>query len=63
VSLNLFISSDLKSFLWSSGYLQSFFGVHSIRIENAGVRRPSNDDLQIVGVANPSAFRKVNFIM
>lgn len=40
------------------GYLQSFFGVHSIRIENAGVRRPPNDDLQIVGIANPSSFRK-----
>lgn len=40
------------------GYLQSFFSVHSIRIENAGVRRPRNHDLQIVGIANPSAFRK-----
>lgn len=63
MALNLFISSDLKSFLLSSGYLQSFFSVHSIRIENAGVRRPRNHDLQIVGIANPSAFRKVNVLM
>ncbi|KAJ8430748.1 hypothetical protein Cgig2_009639 [Carnegiea gigantea] len=42
------------------GYLQSFFSVHSIRIENAGVRRPRNHDLQIVGIANPSAFRKLS---
>lgn len=40
------------------GYLQSLFGVYSVRIENAGVRRPPSDDLQIQGVANPSAFRK-----
>ncbi|XP_056692491.1 uncharacterized protein [Spinacia oleracea] len=40
------------------GYLQSFFGVYSVRIENAGVRRPSSDDLQIQGITNPSAFRK-----
>ncbi|XP_021756696.1 uncharacterized protein LOC110721807 [Chenopodium quinoa] len=40
------------------GYLQSFFGVYSVRIENAGVRRPPSDDLQIQGITNPSAFRK-----
>lgn len=40
------------------GYLQSFFGVYSVRIENSGVRRPPSDDLQIQGVTNPSAFRK-----
>ncbi|CAI9766601.1 unnamed protein product [Fraxinus pennsylvanica] len=40
------------------GYLQSQFGVYSIRIENVGVRRPSSDDVQIKGVANPHAFRK-----
>lgn len=40
------------------GYLQSQFGVYSIRIENIGVRRPSSDDVQIKGVANPHAFRK-----
>lgn len=40
------------------GYLQSFFGVHSVRIENAGVRRPPSDDLQIQVITNPSAFRK-----
>ncbi|KAG8373860.1 hypothetical protein BUALT_Bualt11G0069100 [Buddleja alternifolia] len=40
------------------GYLQSHFGVYSIRIENVGVRRPPSDDVQIQGVANPHAFRK-----
>ncbi|KAL3830063.1 hypothetical protein ACJIZ3_018865 [Penstemon smallii] len=40
------------------GYLQSRFGVYSIRIENVGVRRPPSDDLQIQGVVNPHAFRK-----
>ncbi|KAK8513715.1 hypothetical protein V6N13_002441 [Hibiscus sabdariffa] len=40
------------------GYLQSFFGVYSLRIENVGVRRPPSDDLQIQGMVNPSAFRK-----
>ncbi|KAB1199696.1 hypothetical protein CJ030_MR0G015627 [Morella rubra] len=40
------------------GYLQSLFGVYSLRIENAGVRRPASDDVQILGVANPRAFRK-----
>ncbi|TVU49620.1 hypothetical protein EJB05_00938, partial [Eragrostis curvula] len=40
------------------GYLQSFFGVYSIRIENIGVRRPPSDDLKITGVAHPHDFRK-----
>ncbi|XWS26557.1 hypothetical protein CRYUN_Cryun26dG0041000 [Craigia yunnanensis] len=40
------------------GYLQSLFGVYSLRIENVGVRRPPSDDVQIQGIANPSAFRK-----
>ncbi|XP_048490175.1 uncharacterized protein LOC104901640 isoform X2 [Beta vulgaris subsp. vulgaris] len=40
------------------GYLESFFGVYSVRIENAGVRRPPSDDLKIQGITNPSAFRK-----
>ncbi|KAF5956479.1 hypothetical protein HYC85_003704 [Camellia sinensis] len=40
------------------GYLQSLFGVYSIRIENVGVRRPPSDDVQIQGVSNPVAFRK-----
>lgn len=44
-----------------SGYLQSKFGVYSIRIENGGVRRPPSDDVQIQGIANPLAFRKVFF--
>ncbi|XP_024959315.1 uncharacterized protein LOC112500193 isoform X2 [Cynara cardunculus var. scolymus] len=41
------------------GYLQSHYGVYSIRIENVGVRRPPSDDVQIEGIANPQAFRKV----
>ncbi|PON66035.1 hypothetical protein PanWU01x14_112620 [Parasponia andersonii] len=40
------------------GYLQSLFGIYSLRIENVGVRRPPSDDVQIQGIANPSAFRK-----
>lgn len=40
------------------GYLQSFFGIYSVRIENAGVRRPASDDVQIQGIAHPRAFRK-----
>lgn len=42
-----------------SGYLQSLFGVYSLRIENVGVRRPPRDDVKIQGISNPSAFRKV----
>ncbi|XP_042483124.1 uncharacterized protein LOC122063490 isoform X2 [Macadamia integrifolia] len=42
------------------GYLQSFFGVYSTRIENVGVRRPPSDDVQIQGIADPRAFRKVS---
>ncbi|XP_076957163.1 uncharacterized protein LOC143632559 [Bidens hawaiensis] len=41
------------------GYLQSCYGVSSIRIENVGVRRPPSDDVQIEGISNPQAFRKV----
>ncbi|XP_057967438.1 uncharacterized protein LOC131157368 [Malania oleifera] len=41
------------------GYLQSLFGVYSVRIENVGVRRPPSDDVQIQGIVNPHAFRKV----
>lgn len=48
-----------KSLFLLSGYLQSFFGVYSLRIENVGVRRPPSDDVQIQGVADPRAFRKV----
>ncbi|TQD89514.1 hypothetical protein C1H46_024913 [Malus baccata] len=40
------------------GYLQSLFGVYSLRIEHVGVRRPPSDDVQIHGIANPCAFRK-----
>lgn len=41
------------------GYLQSLFGVYSVRFENAGARRPPSDDVQIQGISNPDAFRKV----
>lgn len=47
--------------MYMAGYLQSRFGVYSIRIENVGVRRPPSDDVQIQGIANPRAFRKVFF--
>ncbi|XP_058079361.1 uncharacterized protein LOC131227572 isoform X2 [Magnolia sinica] len=40
------------------GYFQSLFGIYSVRIENAGVRRPASDDVQIQGVSHPSDFRK-----
>ncbi|PSS02050.1 Genetic interactor of prohibitins 3 like [Actinidia chinensis var. chinensis] len=40
------------------GYLQSLFGVYSVRIENVGLRRSPSDDVQIQGVANPRTFRK-----
>lgn len=40
------------------GYLQSLYGVYSIRVENVGVRRPASDDVQIYGISNPNAFRK-----
>ncbi|KAK6126707.1 hypothetical protein DH2020_039546 [Rehmannia glutinosa] len=44
------------------GYLQSLFGVYSVRIENIGVTRPPSDDVQIQGVVNPHAFRKAVLI-
>ncbi|KAM7259726.1 hypothetical protein ACFE04_015467 [Oxalis oulophora] len=40
------------------GYLQSLFGVYSLRIENLGVRKPASDDVKILGIANANAFRK-----
>ncbi|XP_061354979.1 uncharacterized protein LOC133299525 [Gastrolobium bilobum] len=40
------------------GYLQSLYGVHSLRIENVGVRRPPSDDVKILGISDPNAFRK-----
>lgn len=40
------------------GYLQSLFGVYSLRIENVGVRRPPSDNVKILGIANPNAFKK-----
>ncbi|CAL5376814.1 unnamed protein product [Camellia sinensis] len=52
------ITSKKGSLLVGDGYLQSLFGVYSIRIENVGVRRPPSDDVQIQGVSNPVAFRK-----
>ncbi|XP_031489464.1 uncharacterized protein LOC116257018 [Nymphaea colorata] len=40
------------------GYLQSFFGIYYIRIENLGVRRPASDDVHIQGIMNPKGFKK-----
>ncbi|KAK6126724.1 hypothetical protein DH2020_039531 [Rehmannia glutinosa] len=53
------IGSILSAF---SRYLQSLFGVYSVRIENIGVTRPPSDDVQIQGVVNPHAFRKAVLI-
>ncbi|KAJ3684597.1 hypothetical protein LUZ61_013761 [Rhynchospora tenuis] len=39
-------------------YLQSFFGLYSVRIEFMGLRRPPSDDLKIHGVPLPTHFRK-----
>lgn len=49
---------SVQDIVIEQGYLQSLFGVYSLRIENVGVRRPPRDDVQIQGVANPSDFRK-----
>ncbi|KAH9652839.1 hypothetical protein KPL70_027213 [Citrus sinensis] len=49
---------SVQDIVIEQGYLQSLFGVYSLRIENVGVRRPPSDDVQIQGVANPSDFRK-----
>lgn len=51
--------SSVADIVIEQGYLQSHFGVYSIRIENVGKRRPPSDDVQIQGIANPSAFKKV----
>ncbi|GAA0169196.1 hypothetical protein LIER_40716 [Lithospermum erythrorhizon] len=50
--------SSVADIVIEQGYLQSRFGVYSIRVENAGVRRPPSDDVQIQGIVNPHAFRK-----
>ncbi|XP_039071516.1 uncharacterized protein LOC120218679 [Hibiscus syriacus] len=50
--------SSVADVVIEQGYLQSLFGVFSLRIENIGVRRPPSDDLQIQGMVNPNAFRK-----
>ena len=52
-------NSSVMYHMISVGYLQSFFGVYSIRIENVGVRKPPSDDVKITGVAHPHDFRKV----
>ncbi|XP_044481299.1 uncharacterized protein LOC123207883 [Mangifera indica] len=49
---------SVRDIVIEQGYLQSLFGVYSLRIENVGVRRPPSDDVQIQGITNPSAFRK-----
>jgi hypothetical protein len=61
LSINIILVMFRGSLLFFSGYLQSLFGVYSLRIENVGVRRPPSDDVQIQGIANPRAFRKVLF--
>lgn len=44
------------------GYLQSRFGIFSIRIQNAGVRKPASDDVRIQGLPHPRDFRKAVMI-
>jgi len=53
------ILPSISDVVVEQGYLQSFFGVYSIRIENVGVRKPPSDDVKITGVAHPHDFRKV----
>ncbi|TQD93700.1 hypothetical protein C1H46_020704 [Malus baccata] len=53
-----FLLPSVADVVIEQGYLQSLFGVYSLRIEHVGVRRPASDDVQIHGIANPSAFRK-----
>ncbi|CAN6334532.1 unnamed protein product [Urochloa humidicola] len=53
------ILPSISDVVVEQGYLQSFFGIHSIRIENVGVRKPPSDDVKITGVAHPHDFRKV----
>ncbi|WOL14998.1 hypothetical protein Cni_G23779 [Canna indica] len=50
--------ASIEDVIVEQGYLQSFFGIYSVRIYNAGIRRPGNDDVQIQGVSDPRAFRK-----
>ncbi|CAN6470175.1 unnamed protein product [Victoria cruziana] len=45
------------------GYLQSFFGIYSIRIENLGVRRPASDDVHIQGIMNPKDLKKAIMVL
>ncbi|XP_057544542.1 uncharacterized protein LOC130823786 isoform X1 [Amaranthus tricolor] len=52
----------VKDIVIEQGYLQSFFGVYSVRFENSGVRRPYSDDLQIQGITDPTTFRKAVLI-
>lgn len=56
------ILPSVSDIVVEQGYLQSFFGVYSIRIENIGVRRPASDDIKIIGVAHPHDFRKAVLI-
>ncbi|XP_015698444.1 uncharacterized protein LOC102703916 [Oryza brachyantha] len=49
---------SVSDIIIEQGYLQSLFGIYSIRIENIGVRRPASDDIQITGVTHPHDFRK-----
>uniref|UniRef100_A0A0D9Y0N3 DUF7642 domain-containing protein n=1 Tax=Leersia perrieri TaxID=77586 RepID=A0A0D9Y0N3_9ORYZ len=52
------ILHSVSDIVVEQGYLQSFFGIYSIRIENIGVRRPASDDIKIAGVIHPHDFRK-----
>ncbi|KAB2633953.1 hypothetical protein D8674_036595 [Pyrus ussuriensis x Pyrus communis] len=48
-----FLLPSVADVVIEQGYLQSLFGVYSLRIEHVGVRRPASDDVHIHGIANP----------
>ncbi|KAF3330017.1 hypothetical protein FCM35_KLT05348 [Carex littledalei] len=52
------ILPSVADVILEQGYIQSYFGLYSIRIEYKGVRRPASDDVNIQGVAVPSDFQK-----
>ncbi|KAG6494050.1 uncharacterized protein LOC122002618 [Zingiber officinale] len=52
------VLASVADIVVEQGYLQSFFGIFSVRIKNTGVRRPPSDDVQILGISEPGAFRK-----
>lgn len=52
------ILPSISDVVVEQGYIQSLFGIFSIRVENVGVRKPPSDDVKITGVSYPHDFRK-----